>query len=337
MAKSILENPVKELKLLPQLLPMKLGNALLLQYILHQADRDNLGLLPLGFAVGITSLVISLHSAAMDYVFKSFGHVFKFNEAKVKKIRSIANWVNNFLCLIQVVLVNILFIFCVTYYNSVSYDDEKSKYFVIKRIFMLSFLVSMMTFGCTIIAIGAAVFLYCLHNTLVKAKLVVKKEKVDIRESNLPPPASYVIDIGLANVLLGLYIGIDESLVGDAVLLQDLSLWIGVITMLMTMLDTIVTVSLHIAMRDRRLDDKELKFIKTVHYIRYGMAAVQVIMLMIMLGQGIYIYNMKEHGKMTGSPFKCPDNLLDVGLVLSSFVVILAVFVISVILYLLIN
>ena len=67
------------------------------------------------------------------------------------------------------------------------------------------------------------------------------------------------------------------------------------------------------------------------------MAAVQVIMLMIMLGQGIYIYNMKEHGKLTGSPFKCPDNLLEVGLVLSSFVVILAVFVISVILYLLIN
>ena len=262
-------NPVKELKLLPQLLPMKLGNALLLQYILHQADRDNLGLLPQGFAVGITSLVISLHSAAMDYIFKSFGHVFKFNKEKVRKIRTIAHWINNFLCLIQVVLVNILFIYCLTYYNSVSYDDESSKYFVIKRIFMLSFLVSMMTFGCTIIAIGAAVFLYCLHNTLVKAKLVVKKERVDIRESNLPPPASYVIDIGLANVLLGLYIGIDESLVGDKVLLHDLSLWIGVITMLMTMLDTIVTVSLHIAMRDGRLDDKEVKFIKTVHYIRY--------------------------------------------------------------------
>ena len=184
-----LGNPVKELKLLPQLLPMKLGNALLLQYILHQSDRDNLGLLPLGFAVGITSLVISIHSAAMDYIFKSFGHVFRFHKEKVRKVRAIANWVNNFLCLVQVVLVNILFIFCVTYYNSVSYDDEKSKYFVIKRVFMLSFLVSMMTFGCTIIAIGAAVFLYCLHNTLVKANLVVKKEEVDIRESNLPPPA----------------------------------------------------------------------------------------------------------------------------------------------------
>ena len=126
-------NPVKELKLLPQLLPMKLGNALLLQYILHQADRDNLGLLPQGFAVGITSLVISLHSAAMDYIFKSFGHVFKFNKEKVRKIRTIAHWINNFLCLIQVVLVNILFIYCLTYYNSVSYDDERSKFFLSLR------------------------------------------------------------------------------------------------------------------------------------------------------------------------------------------------------------
>ena len=67
------------------------------------------------------------------------------------------------------------------------------------------------------------------------------------------------------------------------------------------------------------------------------MATVQVVMLMIMLGQGIYIFNMKEHGKLLGSPFKCPDNLLDVGLVLSSFVVILALFVISIIVYLLIN
>ena len=261
-------NKVKELKLLPQLLPMKLGNALLLQYILHQSDRDNLGLLPLGFAIGITSLVISLFSAAMGYIFKSFGHVFKFNREKVKKIRRIAHWVNNVFCLIQVVLVNIMFVFCVTNYTSVSFDDEKSRYFVIKRIFMLSFLVSMMTFVCSVVAIGAAVFLYCLHSTLEKANLVVKKEKVDIGEFNLPPPASYVIDIGLANVLLGLYIGMDETLVGDNVLLQDLSLWIGVITMLMTMLDTIITVSLHVAMRDGMLDVKELGFIKMIHLIR---------------------------------------------------------------------
>ena len=128
-----------------------------------------------------------------------------------------------------------------------------------KRIFMLRFLVSMMTFSCTIIAIGAAVFLYCLENTLVMASLVVRMEMVDIRESNLPPPASYVIVIGLANVLLGPLV--------EEVLLQDVGLLIRVIWML-TMLDTIVTVSLLIAVRDRRLDDKESKFIKTVQYIR---------------------------------------------------------------------
>ena len=58
---------------------------------------------------------------------------------------------------------------------------------------------------------------------------------------------------------------------------------------------------------------------------------------MVMLVQGIYIFNMKELRNLIGSPFKCPDNLLEVGLVLSSFVMILAVFVISVIIYLLIN
>ena len=67
------------------------------------------------------------------------------------------------------------------------------------------------------------------------------------------------------------------------------------------------------------------------------MATVQVVMLMVMLVQGIYIFNMKELGKLNGSPFRCPDNLLDVGLVLSSFVMILAAFVISIIIYLLIN
>ena len=49
------------------------------------------------------------------------------------------------------------------------------------------------------------------------------------------------------------------------------------------------------------------------------MAAVQVAMLMVMLVQGIYIFNMKELRKLIGSPFKCPDNLLDVGLVWSAF------------------
>ena len=72
------------------------------------------------------------------------------------------------------------------------------------------------------------------------------------------------------------------------------------------------------------------------------MASVQVIMLLIKLGQGIYIFifNMKEQRKLIGTPFKCPDNLLDVGLMWSAFLVIVAVFVNSVLvllIYLLIN
>ena len=42
------EGKCKELRLLPHLLPSKLGNALLLQYFIHQKSSDKLGLLPLG-------------------------------------------------------------------------------------------------------------------------------------------------------------------------------------------------------------------------------------------------------------------------------------------------
>ena len=58
------------------------------------------------------------------------------------------------------------------------------------------------------------------------------------------------------------------------------------------------------------------------------MALVQGIMLLIILGQGIYIFifNMKMQGKLIGTPIKCQDNLLDVGLMWSSVVVIVANF-----------
>ena len=47
------------------------------------------------------------------------------------------------------------------------------------------------------------------------------------------------------------------------------------------------------------------------------MAAVQVVMLMVMLVQGIYIFNMKELGKLIGSPFKCSLETLVMDLISS--------------------
>ena len=87
-------------------------------------------------------------------------------------------------------------------------------------------------------------------------------------QSKLPPSSNYVIDIGLANILLNTFILIDESQVGDKVLLQNLALWVGVITMLMTMLDTIITLTLFIAMRDNQMQLGEVTFLKIMHLLR---------------------------------------------------------------------
>ena len=49
-----------DIKLLPHLLPVKFGNAFLLQYILNERGvGDDLHLLPLGFVVGVISAVLS--------------------------------------------------------------------------------------------------------------------------------------------------------------------------------------------------------------------------------------------------------------------------------------
>ena len=101
----------------------------------------------------------------------------------------------------------------------------------------------------------------------MKKLLNVKDRKVHA-EDHLPQASSYVIEMGLANVLLGLFIGIDESRVGTSVLLQDLALYVGVTTMLMVMLDTIIILTLFISLSDGKLDLWEARFFKVVHLLR---------------------------------------------------------------------
>ena len=54
------------------MLPLKFGNALLLQFIVNKSEDDSIGLLTMGFIVGMISLIIVLHSSLMGYIFKSF-------------------------------------------------------------------------------------------------------------------------------------------------------------------------------------------------------------------------------------------------------------------------
>jgi len=309
------ENKCKELRLLPHLLPSKLGNALLLQYFIHQQDRDKLGLLPLGFTVGIVSLAITLHASAMGFIFKSFNVLFTYNPNRVHHVRKCAHYINNILCLIQVLLVVAIFGVCVYYYDKKNFDDDGDDFFIVRRIYMLSFVVSAMLFGCAIVAVLMVLFLYCLHNQLARTVIATK-----ITSARLPPPSNYVIDIGLANVLLALYIGINEDMVGANVMLHDLALWVGVLTMCMVMLDTIMTLALYIALSDGKLQLGEYTFLQIMHFFRYMMSFAQVVMFMVMLVQSYYILGQGSL-REEDSAFKCPDNLLVVSTVLSSFVV----------------
>ena len=65
------------LLLLPHMLPLKFGNALLLQFIVNKSEDDSIGLLTMGFIVGMISLIIVLHSSLMGYIFKSFARWIK--------------------------------------------------------------------------------------------------------------------------------------------------------------------------------------------------------------------------------------------------------------------
>jgi len=326
----------EELKLLPHLVHTKLGNALLLQFILSDKDQDDIGLRYWGFSIGLVTLAICLHASTMGFIFKSFTKVFTYKQEKVRRVRETAHLVNNTLCCIQVIVTNILFVYCLIHKNDVVYSKEEKtngKYFVEKRIFTLTLYISIMVFSATLVAILAVVYLYCIHGQLMKNLLEVKNPKFDA-DSHLPPASSYVIEIGLANVLLNLFIGIDETRVGELVHLQDLALWVGVITMLMVMLDNIITLTLFISMSDGKLDLWELRFFKAIHLLRYLMAMIQVAMFCAMLGLSLFILSKGEERKIETSPYRTPDNLLELSLVLSIFVVGGSIFASIVIIYL---
>ena len=257
----------EDLKLLPHLLPTKLGNVLLLQFIINDEGDDKIGLRYIGFAIGLVTLAICLNASTMGFIFKSFTRVFTYKPDQVKRVRKMAHYTNNILCCIQVILINLMFVYCLITYNNVDYENENSRFYVARRIYVFSFCVSAMAFGATVIVIVTSVYLYCIHRPVMKKMLNVKDAKYEAYQ-HLPPTSSYVIELDLANVLLGIYIGIDAKLVGDSVHLHELALWVGVITVLMVMLDTIITLTLFIVLRDGRLDLVEMRFLKSIHLLR---------------------------------------------------------------------
>ena len=114
----------EDLKLLPHLVHTKLGNALLLQFILSDKDQDVIGLRYWGFVIGLVTLAICLHASTMGFIFKSFSKVCRFNPEKTKQVRKMAHFVNNTLCCIQVIVTNIMFFYCLVYKNDIVFEKS---------------------------------------------------------------------------------------------------------------------------------------------------------------------------------------------------------------------
>ena len=96
------------------------------------------------------------------------------------------------------------------------------------------------------------------------------------------------------------------------------------ITMAMSLLNTIITYAMQISVRDGKLDAIEVKLIQVFHIIRYVMAGVQVILLGVMLYQSsVTTFGVVDTKQ---GPYMGPTNLFNLTFVLSLFVVV-AVFI----------
>ena len=130
---------------------------------------------------------------------------------------------------------------------------------------MLSFVFSGVCFGCTIVAVIAAISIGILYKLKVKLASTAKEE-----DSNpVPPTAEPIIDPALSYTLIDLYIGIDlNSVERDQKDLLTLCMWVGMITFMMLALDNILSVSLYIISKQNRLVIDEVLFQKIIHYLR---------------------------------------------------------------------
>ena len=315
---------------LPHLLPTKLGDVLLLQFILDNKESDKIGLRYIGFAIGIVTLAISLNASTSGFIFKSFSELFTFRADHVQMVRRMAHYINNTLCSIQVILTNFMFFYCLNYYADIDHENKSSKYYVIKQIFLLSFYISGMVFVASVIAVLSVVYLFYIHKPIMKILLNIEDAKLEVKR-HLPLTSAYVVEIDLAAVLLVVYIGTDENGVGGSVYLYELALWIGVITVSMVMLDTVVTLALVMTINDGHLDQVELRFFKAIHLIRYLMAIIQVLLFCAMMVQGFII--LSKRGSTEGQ-YQTPDSLLEVSLALSIFVMVGAIYASLVVIYL---
>ena len=297
---------------------MKFGNGLLLQYTVNQPGLDDrLGLLEVGLAIGLSSFALLLVSASSSYLFKYAPKVLQVSEEKRKTAARVLNLFNRVVCSIQICLL-VLFSITLSHYKEADFIDSDSEYYVKKRIFMFSLIVSSVMFGSLILIFLITGFIY-FRQSPVKSPPPYQMDN----SSHLPPPARSLLPLGLANALLGLYIGIpgdDVEVVGPSVFLLDLCLYIGTITILLTVLESVCRLVLMASLRDGVVDVEEEKVVRGLHIARYAMAFAQLFMFAIMWCHVLEVY------AKTGHPdYICPRNLLLICLLLSSSVLMAGV------------
>ena len=305
----------REVALLPPLLPLKFGNGLLLQYTVNTpGEDDKLGLLELGLATGLTSFGLVLISAVCSYVLKSAPLVLHMAGSKRKVVVRLLQIFNACVAVVQVGLLVLLFLHTASHFYTANFDDTESPHHVKKRIFMFSLIVSCVMFFSALLTMALGSYLYCRQDTSLPAPRAAHGP---------PPPARSLLPLGLANALLGLYIAIpgdDRQVVGSAVFLLDLCLYMGTVTIVVTVLEATGRIALLAAMRDGVLDTTEERMVRGLHLARYAMAALQLTMFLVMFGHCMDIYSHGVEGE-----YLCPRNLLLICSLLSSVILVAAV------------
>ena len=302
-----------EINLLPPLLPLKFGNGLLLQYIVNQPGVDDkMYFLEVGLITGMTSLALVLLSTMVNYLLKSANRVWKFKNKNVENMSGLAIQLNRTVGVLQVLLLNVLFVYTISHYSKVNFDNQESPFYVKKRIYMFTLVVSFIMFISSIVTVTLTLVLFI-------RKPLPAPTTQQFHSSTLPHPAHSILPLGLANALLGLYIGIpgdDHSIVGPKVFLLDLCLYIGTVTVFMTVLESVIKVGLTVALRDGHVDAREISLLKHLQMARYIMALLQVIMFTIMFCHTLEIFIVGYNR----NDYKCPRNLLTISVVLSTVI-----------------
>jgi len=316
-----------EMNLLPPLLPLKFGNGLLLQYIVnHPGVDDKLYLLEVGLVTGMTSLALVLLTTMFKYLLKTATMVCQFKKERVEHLSGLAKVLNNLVGVLQVLLLVVLFVYSISIYSKVEFKDQASPFYVKKRIFMFSLVVSFIMFISAIVGTTLMIIL-AIHKPLP-----LPSTTTSTHSPTLPHPAYSILPLGLANAMLGLYIGIpgdDQSIIGSKVILLDLCLYIGTVTVFMTVLESVIKVALTVALRDGHLDMEEATLLKYTQMARYLMVFLQVFMFTIMFCHSMEIFLSEEHPDYT-----CPRNLLMISLILSSIILTAGVVAMLLVVYL---